>query len=230
MMEHREDTTASGWMRAIAARWVVIVAAVVAGVIAALVISFLMPRQEGASATVLPVAAGGALDPASGDLPRVAGSVQLLAQSDPVLQRAAEIYAASGPGRSAPPLEDMRSRISATIPGEGALVTIRATAATSEEAVALGQAELEALSGIVAALTPAGSNGPGVSISAVGPPMPMGVVSPRPIANAVLGGVAGLFLGLGIVLLLPGVRRTGAASRARPMPAGGRPADEITRT
>lgn len=229
-MQHSDPDSAGRWMRAIAARWVVIVTAVVIGLAAALVISMLLPRQEGASATVLPVAAGGALDPSAGDtLPRIAASVQLLAESDPVLQRAAQGYAQSAPGRSAPSLDDMRDRISASVPGEGALVNIEATGASAAEAVALGTAEIDALAAVVAGLTPAGSAAPGIRISQVGPPIPIGVVSPRPVANAALGGVAGLLVGLGVVLLLPGVRGARSARTAPPR-RGPRAADDVTPT
>jgi capsular polysaccharide biosynthesis protein len=214
-MTPSDGTGASGgWLRAIAARWPIVLTAMVVGIATALAITFLMPRQEGAETTVIPVAEGGALDPAQGDrLPRIASSLQMLAASDAVLQRAAGAYAETAPDRVAPPLEEMRTRVSATVPGESALVTITTTGSTEEEALALGRAEVDALSAVVAELTPAGSTGIGARVVAIGPPVAVGVVSPRPVANAVLGGVAGLLVGVVVVLLIPGIRRGYAGSR-----------------
>jgi hypothetical protein len=216
------------WGGRIARRWPVVVGAVLIGLVVALAVTFLTPAQQGATVTVLPVAAGGALDPAEGDrLPRIAASVSVIAASDPVLQRAARGYADSGAADSPPPLEEMRSRIIIQVPGDGPLVTITATGASDAEAVALARAETAALSEVIAGLTPAEFAGAGIRIVPVGAPVGIGTVSPRPIANAALGIVAGLLVGVALVMLMPGVRGGGPGPPSGQHPAQRQGADDV---
>jgi hypothetical protein len=214
------ERTLIDWLRLVRDGWLFLAIAVVVGLAVGILVTAVQPTRYRATSTLVVTPESGFLAPGDANtLSTVADTVARLLDTQSVLVSTARRYVAAGsPGARAPrqreaTLDWLRARLDARQVASAAIVGISATAATQTEADDLGRAASAALSAAVLAAavalhpppapTPQPGQAPrtpqtpqGVVLRAFAAGVPDGKVSPTPTRNLLIGGDAGLLLGL----------------------------------
>jgi succinoglycan biosynthesis transport protein ExoP len=210
------ERTLIDWLRLLRDGWLFLVIVVALGLGVGLLVTALQPTRYEATATLVATPEQGFLAPSDANtLPAVADTVARLLETRSVLEATARRYAAAAESpeaqagrRNEATLDWLRDRLTARQVASTAIVEIAATAPTQTQAVDLGRAAAIALSTAVGAaatsLHPPPPTNPqgallapqGVVLRVFAAGVPEGKVSPTPTRNLLIGGDAGLLLGL----------------------------------
>ena len=210
------ERTLIDWLRLLRDGWPLLVIVLALGLGVGLLVTALQPTRYEATATLVATPEQGFLAPSDANtLPAVADTVARLLETRSVLEATARRYAAAADAqgvqdgrREEATLDWLRDRLAARQVASTAIVEIAATASTQTQAVDLGRAAATALSTAVgAAATSLHPPPPATAQGSVQPPqgvvlrvfaagVPEGKVSPTPTRNLLIGGDAGLLLGL----------------------------------
>jgi capsular polysaccharide biosynthesis protein len=179
----------------------------------------LQPRLYGANGSVL-VTPATFLDPASTDaLPELSDTIVAVATSPAVLRGTAAAYtqAAANPAAAAARREQatvdwLRRHVAVSPAGTSSLLQVSARAPHADDARDLADAEMRSLQHFVRDARPlsaAGAAGdpPGIRLVVVSAGRAMGLVSPKPVRNSLVGLALGVIVGCVVALLLSRRRR-----------------------
>jgi tyrosine-protein kinase len=207
------DRSLLDWVRLLRDGWWALVAVIALGAACGVLATTLQSTQYEAEATVVSSSARGFLDPETADgLPAVTDTLTRLVGSAGVLGPAATEYAAlaadpatAARRRKTASLKWADDHVQATHVGESSIIKIAAEAPTQSDARDLARATAHALE-LAAAAVPPRERNRGVLVRGFRTSN-SGKVSPSPVRNVLLGGNAGLVLGVIAALLVGSGRR-----------------------
>lgn len=194
--------------------WPALIAFVCAGLFIGILATLIQPTKYRATATGVVSPARGFLDPTSaGALPAVSDTVSKLVTTPTVLMETASLYAqgAQSPKAAAERLRVatpawLRAHLSVGTDATSSILKISATAPSQTEALQLAPAAGLSLAQVVNDKgQPSGATG--IEVKIFSPPEANGKVSPTPFRNLLIGGDAGLILGVVAALAVGGRRR-----------------------
>jgi Mrp family chromosome partitioning ATPase len=214
-MTDHEERSLIDWMRLLRDGWPALVACVALGLLVAWAATARQNTAYGAVATMVVSPTRGFLDPADADkLPTVTATVVRLSEVGDVRARIAERYVDAGPtasiraGRRREATQAwIGEHVSARQVANSSLIDVTGTAGSQTDAVDLTRAAVAATEEAVGRSPAAGEGEPsGITVRAFSAE-PQGKVSPTPVRNLLVGGNAGLLVGVVLALALGAMRR-----------------------